>query len=57
LKIPPKKEKNQNKISMDKAMRPSVIHMPLLDSPGPESMYRLNPSLIDPGGLLTAIHI
>jgi hypothetical protein len=56
LKIPPKKEKNQNEISMDKAMRPSVIHMPLLDSPGPGSMYRLNPSLIDPDGMISVLH-
>ena len=35
-------------MSMVNAMRPSVIHWPLLGSPGPRPMYRLNPPLIRP---------
>ena len=32
---------HQNKTSMAKAMDSSEIHIPLLSSPGPETMYRL----------------
>ena len=35
-------------MSMVNAMRPSVIHWPLLGSLGPRPMYRLNPPLIGP---------
>ena len=34
---------HQNKTSMAKAMGSSEIHMPLLSSPGPGTMYRLKP--------------
>jgi hypothetical protein len=44
----PKKWKNQNKMSMAKAIGPFWDSGPLLDSPGPWPMYRLNPPLIDP---------
>jgi len=39
---------NQNKTSMAKAMGPFRYSQPLLGSPAPGAMYRLNPSLIGP---------
>ena len=45
----PIKSKNPNKTSMVKAMKPfRDSQTPLIGSPDPGSMYRLNPPLIGP---------